>query len=70
MTFTAIIEPTNTGFSGYVAELEGQIIAAGETVDEVAQLLEEATENFVTELRAEGKPIPESQIEVRELYIA
>jgi predicted RNase H-like HicB family nuclease len=70
MTFTAIIEPTNTGYSGYIVDLGGQIIAAGDTVDEVTNLLQEATEQLFRDLRTEGKPVPQPATLVRQLHIA
>ena len=47
MKLTALIEPTSTGFSGHVIELDGQVIAVGDSVDEVAQMLKEAAEDIV-----------------------
>ena len=69
MILTAIIEPTPTGFSGYVVELGGQVIAVGDSADEVAQLLKEATQEIVRDLRREGKSMPSSPVLVRALEI-
>ena len=70
MTFTALIEPTRTGYSGHVVELGGQVIAVGDTIDEVAQLLTEATEDIIHDLQRNGQPLPQATATVRMLEIA
>jgi predicted RNase H-like HicB family nuclease len=70
MTLNAFIEPTRTGYSGYVIELGAQVIAVGSTPDEVMQLLKEATEEIIHDLQRDGKPLPQPTGEVRALEIA
>jgi predicted RNase H-like HicB family nuclease len=70
MTLTAIIEKTSNGYSGYTAELGAQVIAAGETIEEVSELLRESAKTILQDLRLEGKPNPEPQTLVRFLEIA
>jgi len=39
--FTAVIEKTNTGFSGYIKEVDG-IVSAGDSINEMKTNLKEA----------------------------
>ncbi len=58
MRYAVIIEKTATGYSAYPPDLPG-VGAAGQTIDEVAQLIREAIELHLEGMRAEGLPIPE-----------
>jgi predicted RNase H-like HicB family nuclease len=59
MKVTALIGPTRTGYCGHVLDFGGHgIIAVGDTADEVANLLQEAAEDMIAELRDEGRPLP------------
>jgi predicted RNase H-like HicB family nuclease len=63
MKLTALIEPTSTGYSGHVIELDGQVIAVGDSVDEVAQLLREAAEDIVRDnIKLTGHAFPPSKV--------
>lgn len=61
MRFAILIEPTATGYSGYVPDLPG-CIAAGETREETVQLLLEAIEFHLEGMQLHGEtgPIPTS----------
>ena len=58
MRFANLIEPTATGYSGYVPDLPG-CIAAGETREETVQLLREAIEFHIEGMRLHGETIPQ-----------
>jgi predicted RNase H-like HicB family nuclease len=70
MTFTAVIEPTGTGYSGYLIELAGRIIAVGDTPDEVSAHLCTAAADMVQDSRAQGERLPLSATIVRRLEVA
>ena len=70
MKLTAVIEPTNTGFSGYLIEFGGRIIAAGDTADEVATFLREAAEDMLEDARARGQALNLSPVIVQRLDVA
>jgi predicted RNase H-like HicB family nuclease len=57
MRFAILIEPTATGFSGYVPDLPG-CVAAGETCEETVSLLREAIEFHLEGMRLRGEPAP------------
>ena len=56
--YTVIIERGPTSYGAYVPDLPG-CIAAGETREEVEQLIRAAIEEHLELLRASGDPIPE-----------
>ena len=58
MTYTAIIEKTNNGYSAYVPDLPG-CVAAADTRSEIEALIEEAVALHLDMLRSHGEPIPE-----------
>jgi predicted RNase H-like HicB family nuclease len=63
MRYAVVFEKTATGYSAYPPDLPG-VDVAGETVEEVVQLIREAIELHLESMRAEGLPIPEpSRIE-------
>jgi len=43
--YTAVIEKTNTGFSGYIKEVDG-IITVGESINEMKENFKEALEDY------------------------
>lgn len=53
-SFTAIIEKTNNGFSGYFKELDG-VISAEDTIHELKESLQEALEYRLAYLEEIGK---------------
>ena len=58
MQYLVIVEKGPTSFGAYVPDLPGCVAAAG-TRDEVLQLIREAIEFHIEDLREEGTPVPE-----------
>lgn len=71
MRYTAIIEKGKSGYGAYVPDLPG-CIAAGETKDEVLELIKEAVSFHLEGLREAGEiiPQPHSSSEVIEIKAA
>jgi len=69
--YAVIIEKGPTSYGAYVPDLPG-CVAAGETEDEVRQLIREAIEFHIEGLREDGRPVPEpaSHIEYVEPKVA
>jgi predicted RNase H-like HicB family nuclease len=59
MKYVVIYEKTGTGYSAYAPDLPG-CVAAGNTLDETAELMREALRMHVGALREDGEPIPEA----------
>ena len=57
MRYMVIIEKGEKGYGAHVPDLPG-CIAAGETREEVLELIKEAIEFHIEGLREEGKPVP------------
>ena len=57
MQYLVVIEQGDTGFGAYVPDLPG-CIAAGETREEVLELIQEAIDFHIEGLREQGTPIP------------
>lgn len=57
MRFAVVFEQTQNGWSAYAPDLPGLGVAAG-TIEETRQLLGEAMEMHLEDLRATGQPIP------------
>ena len=57
MKYMVVIEKGETGYGAHVPDLPG-CIAAGETRDEVLQLIKEAIEFHIEGLREAGEPVP------------
>ena len=57
MRYLVVVEKGATSFGAYVPDLPG-CIAAGETRDEVLNLIREAIEFHIEGLRQEGQPVP------------
>ena len=70
MTLTALIEPTPTGYSGYLIELAGRIVAVGDTPDEVIAFLREAAEEMRADMRSQGRELQLSPTIVRRFDVA
>jgi predicted RNase H-like HicB family nuclease len=57
MKYLVIIEQGPSSFGAYVPDLPG-CVAVGETADEVKQLIREAIDLHIADLRDQGQPIP------------
>lgn len=68
MRYSVIFERTDTGYSAYVPDLPG-CIAAGDTIDETAQLMREAIEMHLEAMAEDGQPIPRPTTITREIEI-
>lgn len=62
MRYTVILEHGEDSWGAHVPDLPG-CIAAGETRDEVLELIREAIDVHLQSLRKEGLPIPEPRSE-------
>lgn len=58
MRYAIVIEKSATGFAAYVPDLPG-CVAVAETEAEVRELIREAIELHVEDLRDQGLPVPE-----------
>ena len=61
--YAVIIESGPNNYSAYVPDLPG-CVTAGDTVEEVRQLIQEAIEFHLEGMRLHGEPIPEPTCEV------
>ena len=68
MQYLVVIEQGPTGFGAYVPDLPG-CIAAGESKEEVTDLVHEAIELPIEDMRAQGQevPVPTSTSELVEI---
>ncbi len=57
MRYAIVIEKGPTSYGAYVPDLPG-CVAAAETRDEALQLIREAIEFHIEEMREEGLPVP------------
>ena len=57
MKYLVVIEPGPNSFGAYVPDLPG-CIAAGESREEVATLIQEAIEMHIEDLKAQGQQVP------------
>ena len=71
MQFTVIVEEGPASWGAYVPDLPG-CVAVGETRAEVLQLIREAIEFHLEELKEQGEPVPEPHFygEVVEVHAA
>lgn len=71
MKYIVVIERGSESWGAYVPDLPG-CVAAGESREEVLELIKEAVEFHLEGLKAEGEPIPppSSQIEYVEVTAA
>ncbi len=58
MRYAVIFEKSATGYGAYVPDLPG-CVAAADTVEEIRQLIREAIELHLADMRATGQPIPQ-----------
>jgi predicted RNase H-like HicB family nuclease len=61
MRYGIIIEPAGDGFSGHVPDLPG-CVAAGGSVEEVRELLEDAVHLHIDSLAQSREPVPSPTI--------
>ncbi len=59
MRYMVVIEKGEKGYGAHVPDLPG-CIAAGETREEVLNLIKEAIEFHIEDLRKDGKPVPQA----------
>lgn len=69
MKYMAIIERGPESWGAYVPDLPG-CVAAGETRDEVIELIREAIEFHIDGLKQDGEPIPEPSSEIEYIDIS
>ena len=60
MQYLVVIEQGNSSFGAYVPDLPG-CIAAADTREEVAALIQEAIELHIEDLKAKGHQVPSPQ---------
>lgn len=58
MKYAVVYQKTKTGYSADVPDLPG-CIAAGDTLEETAELIRGAIEMHLQGMREDGEPIPE-----------
>ena len=63
MRYAVVIEKSADGYGAYVPDLPG-CVAVGDTAAEVRQLIREAIELHVQDLRERGDPVPPATTEV------
>ena len=68
MRYVVVIEKGESNCSGYVPDLPG-CVAAGDTVEEVEQLIREAIEIHIAGLREDGIEVPEPISILREVEV-
>ena len=68
MRYTIIIERGPDNFSAYAPDFPG-CVAAADTEEETIQLLQEALELHVEDMRQRGEPVPEPS-SVRQVEVA
>ena len=59
MRFAVVFEKTSTGWSAYAPDLPG-LGVAGDTLEDTRELLREAIEMHIDDLRSTGQPIPQA----------
>ncbi len=71
MRYMVVVEEGETSYGAYVPDLPG-CVAAGETREEVLQLIQEAIELHVEDLKSGGQavPVPHSSSEFVEVQPA
>jgi predicted RNase H-like HicB family nuclease len=57
MRYLVIIEKAQGGYGAYVPDLPG-CVAVGDSEDEVRQLIREAIDLHIEDLRTQGQPVP------------
>jgi predicted RNase H-like HicB family nuclease len=69
MRYTVIIEQGETSYGAYVPDLPG-CIAVGETREEVLQLIAEAIELHIEDLRERGESLPKPHSFIETVEVA
>ena len=69
MKYAVIIEKGNESFGAYVPDLPG-CIAAGETKEEVINLIHEAIEFHIEGLKENGQAVPEPSTSIEVIEVA
>ena len=67
--YLIVIEKTETGYSAYSPDVDG-CVAAGETIEEVEQLMNKALESHLEIMAEEGYEIPKPHTLARYAKIA
>jgi predicted RNase H-like HicB family nuclease len=68
MQFAVVIENAGTNYSAYVPDLPG-CVAAGDTLQDVKDLIREAIALHIAGLREDGLPIPEPSTRVIDIDV-
>ena len=68
MRYAVVIEKSSDGYGAYVPDLPG-CVAVGDTRDEVRQLIREAVELHVEDMRERGEPVPPPTTEVEHVEL-
>jgi predicted RNase H-like HicB family nuclease len=68
MQFAVVIENAGTNYSAYVPDLPG-CVAAGDTLQDVKDLIREAIALHIAGLREDGLPIPEPSTHVIDIDV-
>jgi len=67
--YTIIIEKGGKNYSAYCPDLPG-VVAAGETEEEIEELMKEAIEFHLDSLKEENLPIPEPTTRAKSVDVA
>jgi predicted RNase H-like HicB family nuclease len=67
--YTIIIETGDENYSAYCPDLPG-VVAAGETEDEVLELMKEAIEFHMEGFKEDNIPIPKPTVTARSIEVA
>ncbi|NJM35557.1 MAG: type II toxin-antitoxin system HicB family antitoxin [Rhodomicrobium sp.] len=68
MQFAVVIENAGTNYSAYVPDLPG-CVAAGDTLQDVKDLIREAIVLHIIGLREDGLPIPQPSTHVTDIDV-
>lgn len=68
MEYVVILEQGSTSFGAYVPDLPG-CVAVGESREEAMQLIREAIEMHIENLRESGEPVPEPHSFVEKIAV-
>ena len=69
MKYAVVIEKGETGYGAYAPDLPG-CVAAGDTEEEVKQLIQEAIAFHIEGLKEEGHPVPPPSSSVEWVEVA
>ncbi|MFN2456067.1 MAG: type II toxin-antitoxin system HicB family antitoxin [Pyrinomonadaceae bacterium] len=69
MRYAIVIEKAENNYAAYIPDLPG-CVAAGDTIEETKQLLQEAVEIHIKGMKEDGLPIPEPTIQTDYVEIA